>query len=305
MSEIGRALHSEYVVAADRSGMKTFVWVLIVAATCPGCARPPATASSVALTPVSAPLTTDMAGRTSNIARLGVFRIQCLASQTEGTGFLHTSGWVITAAHVVAGCPVASIRIVTTSLPYSVIDVHDNAFADLAAVKPATRVNGTALEIAPPTFELPLGSQVVTWGFPSGYTGAAPLLSVGYVSGYERVSFKAPSSTKQYVINAPFNLGNSGGPLLSVETGQVIGVVSNKLDPMPKNISDLIAVMKSSKGLYQYKRQFPDGREEQLSEGAVVAEVLEWFRRQNQVVVGRAAMLADLREFLDSARLGP
>ena len=52
----------------------------------------------------SAPIDTDSAGRLGDIAAYAVIRLLCLERNEVGTGFLHKSGNLITADHVVRGC---------------------------------------------------------------------------------------------------------------------------------------------------------------------------------------------------------
>ena len=54
--------------------------------------------------PVAAPMTTDLAGKSGNIAVESVLRVLCPSKNRSGTGFVHKSGNMITAAHVVEGC---------------------------------------------------------------------------------------------------------------------------------------------------------------------------------------------------------
>jgi S1-C subfamily serine protease len=54
--------------------------------------------------PVSAPIDTDTAGKGGNIAIHSVLRVLCPEKDTGGTGFLHKSGNIITADHVVRDC---------------------------------------------------------------------------------------------------------------------------------------------------------------------------------------------------------
>jgi S1-C subfamily serine protease len=54
--------------------------------------------------PTSAPIDTDSAGRLGDIATHAVIRLFCPERNEVGTGFLHKSGNLITADHVVRGC---------------------------------------------------------------------------------------------------------------------------------------------------------------------------------------------------------
>ena len=73
------------------------------------------TYTSPASLPVSAPITTESAGRQGKVASQSVMRVVCKSTYMAGTGFLHKSGRIISAAHVVSGCPQSDIVIVTPS----------------------------------------------------------------------------------------------------------------------------------------------------------------------------------------------
>lgn len=62
------------------------------------------TEADLTTVPLSAPIETDSAGKAGRIAMAAVARILCPNQGTGGTGFLHKSGIVITAAHVVTAC---------------------------------------------------------------------------------------------------------------------------------------------------------------------------------------------------------
>jgi S1-C subfamily serine protease len=143
-----------------------------------------------------------------------------------------------------------------------------------------------------------LGSQVSTWGFPAGYSGRAPLLSVGYLAGLEALRTKSGVIVEQWVVNAAFNRGNSGGPLLSIDDATVIGVVSSKIAPISQSAKSALDALSSQRSGFSYTRTHPDGTQEQLSEGQIVAEILNELRAQVQLVVGMATKIDDLKSFL-------
>ena len=115
-----------------------------------------------------------------------------------------------------------------------------------------------------------------------------PLLSVGYLSGVDQVKGEFGLSPPRWVVNGAFNSGNSGGPVISTEEASVIGIVSSKLAPIPKDVEDALNALRSSRTILMYKRRHPDGTLEDLSEGQIVAEVLHYLRSQTQLVVGYA-----------------
>ena len=89
---------------------------------------------------------------------------------------------------------------------------------DLAILRPTSPLSGTPLAVAPIS-EPRLGTQVTTWGYPGGYDGLPPLLSVGYFAGIQDFNVGTTQTIRRWVINAAFNGGNSGGPLRQWKTG--------------------------------------------------------------------------------------
>jgi S1-C subfamily serine protease len=220
--------------------------------------------------PVAAPMTTDLAGRSGQIAVPMVFRVLCPTKNRGGTGFLHKSGKIITAAHVVSECEPSGVIILGVSgKSIRVTNIVVDVDLDLALLSPSEALTGNSLPIST-NDAISIGSQVSTWGFPAGYTGLAPLLSSGYLSGLDAQQSPAGKRIPRWVVNAAFNGGNSGGPLLELEGGTVIGVVSSKLAPMPPHIEQALAALKSSKSITQFVRTHPDGTKEDVSTANVV-----------------------------------
>jgi hypothetical protein len=237
--------------------------------------------------PVTAPMTTDLAGRSGNIASVSVFRILCPSINSSGTGFLHKSGVIITAGHVVSNCNA----------------VIDDKY-DLALLRTKSKIKGKSLPICS-SESLLIGSQISTWGYPTGYTGGVPLLTSGYLSGIQSFQVDSGQNVRKWVVNAAFNSGNSGGPLLEIENGEVIGVVSSKLAPIPKFVESALNALKNSKGGFMYTKTNPDGTEEPISQAQIVELVLQYLRSQTQLVIGYAATLDDLKKFLISNGIEP
>lgn len=252
----------------------------------------------------SAPLMTDSSAMTSQAALKSVFRVICNETTSYGTGFLHKSGNVITAAHVVDGCnhPVVAMLDNTTVIPADVLKIDSER--DLALLKPRKKIESETLSISnAPTLQL--GSEISFWGFPAGYTGISPMLSVGYLSGVDGVPTKSHKLIAQLVVNAAINHGNSGGPVVLVETGEVIGVADNKIAPLSSTaLSALAALQVQGSGII-YTAKKADGSQQTFSEGQIVAMVLEELRQQVQLVIGHAVMLGDLRAFLKESGVEP
>jgi hypothetical protein len=116
---------------------------------------------------------------------------------------------------------------------------------------------------------------------------------------------KAGIPINRLVLNAAFNSGNSGGPLIRVEDGEVIGVVISKMAPMPPEIGSALAALKSQSFGLGYTHRRPDGSIAQVSEAQVVETVLEYLRSQTQLVIGHATEAGALREFLTKNGIEP
>ncbi len=250
-----------------------------------------------------APITAESAGRGGSVAARSVVRIACSGSGPAGTGFLHRSGRVITAAHVVADCPGATV-LDPAGRTVKVKKIASDADRDIALLTLETPLAAEALPLAADE-SLPIGLQVSAWGFPFGYGGSAPLLSVGYLSGVDYRKAKGGKPVREWVVNASFNLGNSGGPLLDIATGKVIGVVSSKLSPMPPIVEGALETLSTSDAGAAHVVTLPDGRKEPVREGKMVALVLRYLRDQVQLAVGKAVTVGDLRAFLASQGVDP
>ncbi len=250
-----------------------------------------------------APITPESAGRGGILAVRSVVRISCAGWGPSGTGFLHKSGRVITAAHVVADCPgpmVAGIE----NRPVKVGKIAMDAERDLALLTLQSPLAAEALPLGADD-QLPIGLQVSIWGFPGGYGGAAPLLSVGYLSGVEYRRTKSGKTVREWVVNAAFNPGNSGGPLIDIATGQVVGVVSSKLSPMPPVVESALETLSKSNAGPGHVVTLPDGTKETVHEGRMVGLVLRYLRDQVQLAIGKVVPVGELRAFLASQGIKP
>jgi len=255
--------------------------------------------------PVSSLINNDSPGKMGTIAAQSVMRLICTKTNMGGTAFLHKSGWIITAAHVVANCPTADLLIITSDGQQLKIDsvISDTHF-DLAILKPSRKIEAPSLELSNKS-EIITGSLVTTWGFPSGYSNFVPLLTVGYLAGVDKIMTSSGLSPARWVVNAAFNGGNSGGPVLDIETGEVIGVVSSKLAPIPEIIESALEALSEQRSGFTYTKTLSDGTTETVSEGQVIAEVLKYLRSQTQLVLGHAVTSTDLIVFLTKNKINP
>jgi S1-C subfamily serine protease len=255
--------------------------------------------------PTAAPMTTDLAGGSGASAFPSVFRVLCPAKQSSGTGFLHKSGKVITVFHVVAGCSAQDILLLgIQGQPFKVTNIVVDDVVDLALLTPAQEIKAPTLAISENDRHV-IGSQVSTWGYPAGYNGLAPLLSSGYLSGTDALLGPSGKPVNRIVVNAAFNSGNSGGPLVEIDGNRVIGVVASKLAPLPDYIEKALKALKEAKYGLMFTKTIQDGTTINISEAQVTEEILQYLRSQTQLVIGHAVLAKDLRAFLKANHIEP
>jgi S1-C subfamily serine protease len=251
------------------------------------------------------PMTTDLAGGSGATAFSSVFRVICPPKRSSGTGFLHKSGKVITVFHVVSGCATQDLILLNTQgQTIKISNVVMDPVVDLAVLTPAQDIKLPTLSLSD-SDRYVIGSQVSTWGYPEGYTGLAPLLSSGYLSGTDNIQGPSGKRVTRIVVNAAFNSGNSGGPLVDIGSKQVIGVVASKLAPLPAYIETALKALKEAKYGLMFSKTKEDGTKEEISEAQVTEEILQYLRSQTQLVIGHAVLAKDLKSFLKTNNIDP
>jgi S1-C subfamily serine protease len=254
---------------------------------------------------LSSPMTTELARQTANIAIPSVFRVHIPTKGRSGTAFLHKGGGLITASHVIGDCSIREVALTSSrGEKFGVKKIVSDQDRDLALVTPDNKVNAPSLQLSS-TDRFAVGLPVSSWGYPAGYKGQKPLFMSGYLSGIDMVDTRDGKTTARWVVNAAFNNGNSGGPLLDIERGEVIGVVSSKLAPLPKDVEGALAALKNQKSTFVFERTLQDGTRVTMSEAQVIEFVLEYLRSQTQLVIGYAVTIVDLRNFLGSQGIAP
>ena len=257
--------------------------------------------------PVAAPIDTDSAGRGGDIATHSVVRVICLDNSSGGTGFLHKSGNIITANHVVRNgndlCQ-KLLLILPDATRMEATIIATDIDHDLAVISPATALTASPLKIAS-TNDFKVGTQVSTWGFPAGYFGLSPMLSVGYLAGIDAAQLpggklsasgsSTPRSTGAILAARLFK----SKPAKSLAWFQANWLPS--LQSRPRFFELLI----NQKYGMMYSGKKADGSDFQVSESSLVGRVLDELRRQVQLVIGKAVMLEDLKAFLAANKIDP
>ncbi len=173
---------------------------------------------------------------------------------STGSGFVVDAerGWVMTNAHVVSRSP----AVVQTSFKDREFTraekVYVDPFLDLAIIqvgekeRPARLVQGD-LECGAITA---VGHPVGAFGHPWGlkYTGTRGIIS-GVTNRFE---------TEMMQTDAPINGGNSGGPLISLETGKIVGINTAGLSPGEAQNTNFAVAMKYACRIVELLRQGKD-----------------------------------------------
>jgi len=241
----------------------------------------------------------DAAREIDESAIKSVYLVYCPTTSSKGTGFLVHGNQVVTCRHVITGeDPTQIVLQSATGETYKVRGKIEDPGRDLAVLSPTNDL-GPGLEIAEADLSR-VGERIWTWGFPLGYNGPAPLLSVGYLSGYSHHSDPPdyPAKTKHYVVNGAFNPGNSGGPIFCERDEKVIGVVVSKHAPLSKSVASALKALANNASGVMFYAQDENGDIRNFVESQVVAEVLEYYRSLTQVMIGEGIVVSELSSFI-------
>lgn len=145
---------------------------------------------------------------------------------SQGTAFFITEqGHAITNDHVINKCD-SNVKIKYKTKDYETRILAQDKFLDLALIKIDQIGRTDYLKISTKS---PIKlQQVIAVGFPFGkYVSDDLKFTSGIVS-----SIKGPGDdSTRMQIDASLNPGNSGGPIVDIDTGDVVGVAVAKLDP--------------------------------------------------------------------------
>jgi hypothetical protein len=227
-----------------------------------------------------------------------VFLMVCPVTQKKGTSFLLSSGIVVTNDHVVKGCSAGDLYADTPlGKRLKFRKLISDGERDLALLRPSEPVQG-GMDLGSDD-GLTLGSQLTTWGFPLIYNGPSPILSVGYLAGFNAVSTRA-GVVRHLVVNGAFNPGNSGGPVFAAGSNKVIGVVVWKQRLFSNNVPLIIQRFESpsSKMFGNFSITLPDGTTKGISDQEAIGAVLDEFYSMVQVVIGEAISVSELKAYL-------
>lgn len=152
----------------------------------------------------------------------GVIRIEASTCEGKdiGTGFVITPQLVATVDHVVADATLIDLKQNGVLVATGKV-IGDDPTRDVALVEASKPIDGHIFKLASRSPEV--GENVAAIGFPLGL----PLtVTKGSVSGLHRtIPIDGIERAHLVQTDAAVNPGNSGGPLISQEDGEVIGLV--------------------------------------------------------------------------------
>lgn len=220
----------------------------------------------------------------------------------KGTGFAIKSGQIITNWHVVKNCSANDVIAISNEgaqFKFAQLITHENR--DLAILTPELPVSS---DIEIDTQKVETETKVITWGYPLAYNGPSPILSVGYLAGFNDFQKdRASSKVKRYIINGALNPGNSGGPLFIAGTNKIVGVVVAKHAPITQFLLSAIKALAENKNGLQYSTTNEKGERINFAESQIVAELLEHQRTLTQVMLGEAIIIDELIAFLKENKI--
>jgi S1-C subfamily serine protease len=148
-----------------------------------------------------------------------------------GTGFVIRPGIVMTNAHVVCGLALEKMMVSFVSIDNTdppklkptllYVDVRrDLAILRVKSDRPALELTASGTELS--------GLEVAVVGNPRGDAGQAEINKV--TTGKLSAPIRRDAGQTFYELSAPAFFGNSGGPVVDVRTGKLVGVMQSILD---------------------------------------------------------------------------
>jgi hypothetical protein len=253
--------------------------------------------------PISTQSTLNASAMLPTQAILSVVMVVCNITGQKGTGWLVSGRHIITNEHVVRGGAPMNIAIqFSDGIVLQIKNLIYDAFTDLAVLELMTDVSYTPLKIQ--LNPLDIADKVYSWGHPLGYSGPPPILTVGYLAGFNQHFIQGMVNPQlRLVLNAALNPGNSGGPVFKWGELTVRGVAVTKHAPITPYLESAIAALKNNGSGVLFTATNQQGGITNFVESQVVADILQYFRNMTQVVIGEAITSNDLVVFLNLNRI--
>lgn len=146
------------------------------------------------------------------------------------SGFHLGDGIFITAAHCTEGQPFLWIQDVDLTIQMIAVPIKRDGKTDVAVIRALKSVELPKLRLQPKGKPPLIGGELVAIGYPA-YYGLEMMFEAGQVK--DRVIL---NDVKLIISKEAAYMGHSGGPVIDVETGLVIGLSSSMLEmvkPLP------------------------------------------------------------------------
>lgn len=250
--------------------------------------------------PISTQWTFDAVGEIGRATIPHIFMIVCPTTGSKGSGFLLSNGYIVTNLHVVSGTRVEQIYALSSrgeKINFSNWYFDNTGKLDLILLKPSNNLEGGLnLDLHG---KINIGEIVHTWGYPLGYNGPAPQLSVGHLSGFKESNHDG-GIFKHFIVNGAFNNGNSGGALFKSGQNKVIGIVVSKHAPISDFHRQAIQALAQNKSGVVFTKTDADGTSTSYAESQIVAEILMAYQNLVQVMIGEAICVDELVNLIRS-----
>jgi len=230
-----------------------------------------------------------------------------VSAQKSGSGFLVPGGYAVTCAHVLDGT--ASVTISndylgsTKAQPVEVDEGRDLAILRLNLAKLPHLDLGSYGD-----FEE--GDEVAFLGYPLAINRHQTQRAI--VSYKGRIKFEdLAEPVDAFCLDGAVNKGNSGGPVVAVETGTVIGIVNAKLGALSESLRESRRLHETIKGLglggmVQFGVIEVDGRRlagfDPAATSDTLAEVVDFLDNYTNAGIGYAISVDYVRQVM--SRIG-
>ncbi len=163
-------------------------------------------------------------------------------TRVVGSGFVVAPGKIATSAHILTKLP-KGILLFLVPASQEQFDVKQN----VAEVNTINTQHDLALLECPALIQLPsltlgetkdvrLGEQALILGFPLSDPTLTATRGMVAAKSKKRLIENDPTVTEMLKLDASINVGNSGGPIIHIPSGKVIGIVSAKEGSLSKRL---------------------------------------------------------------------
>ena len=253
-------------------------------------------------------------GMRKKVLRIKQSVVRVAARKAEGlevgTGFLVAAGsyhgYAVTCRHCVEGCQRCDIWVSFSDgkeWPVSHVTPHSSTDKDVALLSLDNPLEeeqrwGAEQDVRYPPLELGSwtevdeGEEVLFCGYPMGLRSAFTQRAM--VSS-KTMTGPGGEQVRCIWLDGSINAGNSGGPLTSIESERVVGVVSTRIGGLSEKLMESMRFMREFRGVAIGLKQGG----ETVDPFKVLAESLETLHNLASIGIGAAIDIDAAKELLD------